>query len=181
MRRGMKLFGVASAVVLVLAAAGYSSTRGASPSGAVSARSATAVPAWLKKARKNALQAQKITTHVVSRAYGKFTPKPNATIFHIACNLAFEGCSKLANGTSCFNNGIQREAGCNHHQRHRHLGRRRSVRTCRTGRNHDRRVVYRQRPGCCGRGDGGCRRCLREAIAPARPMSSLRTVAARQT
>ena len=98
MRRGMKLFGVASAVVLVLAAAGYSSTRGASPSGAVSARSATAVPAWLKKARKNALQAQKITTHVVSRAYGKFTPKPNATIFHIACNLAFEGCSKLANG-----------------------------------------------------------------------------------
>ena len=97
-KRSSKLLAVASvlALVLVLAAASYG--RGTKSNHSARVAAAKAAPAWLTRAEANAKAAEQIPTQILSQKYGAFTPKPHAVIYHIACNLALEGCTKLANG-----------------------------------------------------------------------------------
>jgi ribose transport system substrate-binding protein len=96
--RGVKLAGVLGLLALVLALASASYGRVSGTAAPQSAAVSSADPPWLVQAKKNAAIAQAIPKTIVSAKYGAFKPRPNKTIYHIACNLALEGCTKLANG-----------------------------------------------------------------------------------
>lgn len=98
MKKGMKVFAGFTAVVavLVLAAGSYGGNRGAQSGDRVA--SASADPPWLVQARKDAAAAQVFPKTIPSKMYGAFKPKANGTIYHIACNLALPGCTKIKNG-----------------------------------------------------------------------------------
>ena len=101
MKKGIKALAVASTIgiVLALAAASYGSNQSSqSTHRTAGAASASADPAWLALAKNNALKSQTIPTKIPSAAYGAFKPKSTATIYHIACNLALPGCTKIKNG-----------------------------------------------------------------------------------
>lgn len=72
-----------------------SSSSGAHPTGRATAASS---PSWLVAAQTAVKQAEQVPTSILQTPLGKFTPKSSGLIFHVACNLALEGCSKLANG-----------------------------------------------------------------------------------
>jgi ribose transport system substrate-binding protein len=57
-----------------------------------------ATPAWLASAESATATAEKVPTAILQSALGAFKPKAKGLIFHVACNLALEGCSKIANG-----------------------------------------------------------------------------------
>jgi ribose transport system substrate-binding protein len=96
----LKAVGLVGAAVLALAVAGCGSNDNGSSATGTSAQTTTAAstPAWLTKADDAAQKAQEVPTEILSSSLGEFTPKPKATIYHVACNLALEGCTKIANG-----------------------------------------------------------------------------------
>jgi len=86
-------------LVALVAAAVYagvsSSSSGARPSPQATV---AASPSWLVAAQNATVAAQKVPTSILQTSLGKFKPKSSGLIFHVACNLALEGCSKIANG-----------------------------------------------------------------------------------
>lgn len=100
MRSGAKVLAVLAALAMVGAAGcGSSDDDGASKdSGAAQSSTKTASdPAWLTSAEAAAADATKIPDTVPSNDLGPFDPPKGKTIYHVACNLALEGCSKIAN------------------------------------------------------------------------------------
>jgi ribose transport system substrate-binding protein len=81
-----------------VAGCGSSKDDGASKgSGAAQSSKPAADPAWLTSAQSAAVGATKIPDAVPSNDLGPFDPPKGKTIYHVACNLALEGCSKIAN------------------------------------------------------------------------------------
>jgi ribose transport system substrate-binding protein len=93
--------------VLALAGCGSSSSSsstsgggggGATTSAATSASTGSSTPSWLSSAEAAATKAEQVPTSILQTSLGSFKPKAGGMIFHVACNLALEGCSKVANG-----------------------------------------------------------------------------------
>jgi ribose transport system substrate-binding protein len=99
-RSGAKVLALLAALAMTggVAACGSSnddsSKDSASSQGTATAESA---PAWLTQAESAAAEAVKIPDTVPSNDLGPFDPPKGKTIYHVACNLALEGCSKIAN------------------------------------------------------------------------------------
>ena len=70
------------------AAAGTTASAGATTESA---------PAWLTDAQQAAKAATQKPTKILSESLGPFTPKPDGSFYHVACNMALEGCAKIAN------------------------------------------------------------------------------------
>jgi ribose transport system substrate-binding protein len=81
------------AVTAIVAGCG-SSTSTSTTSSASSGSASSSVTA----AKAEATKSEQVPTSILQTGLGSFTPKPGGTIYHIACNLALEGCSKVANG-----------------------------------------------------------------------------------
>jgi ribose transport system substrate-binding protein len=81
-------------VAAALFAAISSTSSGARPTNRATAASAS----WLAAAQQAATQAAQVPTSILQTPLGSFAPKSSGLIFHVACNLALEGCSKIANG-----------------------------------------------------------------------------------
>jgi ribose transport system substrate-binding protein len=100
-RSGAKALAALAALAMTgLAACGSSndgSATKASGSSAQGTKQQPSAPAWLKTAQTAAAEATKIPTTVPSGDLGPFNPPKGKTIYHVACNLALEGCSKIAN------------------------------------------------------------------------------------
>lgn len=99
MRSGGKVLAVLAALAMTgVAACGSRDDDGASnDSGAAQSSTQAAAPAWLTSAQTAAAEATKIPDSVPSNDLGEFDPPKDQTIYHVACNLALEGCSKIAN------------------------------------------------------------------------------------
>jgi ribose transport system substrate-binding protein len=81
-----------------VAACGSSNDSGSKNSGAAkSSTQQASAPAWLTAAQTAATEATKVPSTVPSNDLGPFSPPKGKTIYHVACNLALEGCSKIAN------------------------------------------------------------------------------------
>jgi ribose transport system substrate-binding protein len=98
---GAKVLAVLAALAMTgLAGCGSSkdtnSTNDSGASKSSGSQSASA-PAWLTSAQTAAAEATKVPDTVPSNDLGPFTPPKGKTIYHVACNLALEGCSKIAN------------------------------------------------------------------------------------
>jgi len=70
-------------------------------SGATAAQTTAAAgdsgaPAWLTAAQDAAKKATAFPDKIQSAQLGSFTPKPSATIYHVACNLALGGCARFS-------------------------------------------------------------------------------------
>ncbi len=99
MRSGAKVLALLAALAMTGAAACGSSDDESSSKDSASQGTATAesAPAWLTQAQSAAAEAVKIPDTVPSNDLGPFDPPKGKTIYHVACNLALEGCSKIAN------------------------------------------------------------------------------------
>ena len=100
MRSGAKVLAVAALLAASpgLAACGSSNGGSSSKDGAASqSQSGSADAAWLTDAKAKAKGATTIPDKVPSADLGPFTPPKGKTVYHVACNLALEGCSKIAN------------------------------------------------------------------------------------
>ena len=100
MRSGAKVLALLAALAMTGAAAcGSSDDESASKDSASAQGTATAesAPAWLTQAETAAAEATKVPDTVPSTELGSFDPPKGKTIYHVACNLALEGCSKIAN------------------------------------------------------------------------------------
>jgi ribose transport system substrate-binding protein len=75
-----------------------SSGGAASSTTTTGAAAASSTPSWLTAAQAATAKAAQVPTSILQTSLGSFTPKSSGLIFHVACNLALEGCSKLANG-----------------------------------------------------------------------------------
>jgi len=98
MKKGVKVLAGISAVVAVLVLAAGSYGGSTAPKSGARVAAAAADPPWLVQARKNATAAQVFPKTIPSAMYGSFKPKKTGTIYHIACNLALPGCTKIKNG-----------------------------------------------------------------------------------
>jgi ribose transport system substrate-binding protein len=91
-----------AAVIAGCGSSSSSSTSSSSGGGAATTSTAAAAssstPSWLASAQTATAQAEQVPTSILQTSLGSFKPKPNGVIFHVACNLALEGCSKLADG-----------------------------------------------------------------------------------
>jgi ribose transport system substrate-binding protein len=100
-RSGAKVLALLAALAMTgsVAACGSSDDDNGSKDGASAQGTATAesAPAWLTQAETAAAEATKIPDTVPSNDLGPFDPPKGKTIYHVACNLALEGCSKIAN------------------------------------------------------------------------------------
>jgi ribose transport system substrate-binding protein len=98
-RSGPKALALLAALAMTGAAAcGSSNDSGSKDSGAAqSATKPASAPAWLTAAQTAAAAATKVPDAVPSNDLGPFDPPKGKTIYHVACNLALEGCSKIAN------------------------------------------------------------------------------------
>lgn len=86
-------------VVLIAVLASRNNTAAASTRATVAtAHTAAGTPSWLASAEAATKQATQVPTSILQTSLGSFKPKKSGLIFHVACNLALEGCSKLANG-----------------------------------------------------------------------------------
>jgi ribose transport system substrate-binding protein len=89
------------AAVIAGCGSSSSSTTSSSSGGAATTTAspaASSTPSWLTAAQAATTKAEQVPTSILQTSLGSFTPKSNGLIFHVACNLALEGCSKLANG-----------------------------------------------------------------------------------
>ncbi|MHB1536914.1 MAG: sugar ABC transporter substrate-binding protein [Solirubrobacteraceae bacterium] len=83
------------AVAVVIAGCGSASnTSNTSKSNA----SSNSTPSWLAAAQAATKKAEEVPTSILQASLGSFTPKSKGLIYHVACNLALEGCTKLADG-----------------------------------------------------------------------------------
>lgn len=76
-----------------------SDDEGGSTSASTSASTSTSEAAaadWLTAAQDSSQEAQVVPTEIAAAELGAFSPKPDGSIFHVACNLALEGCSDKA-------------------------------------------------------------------------------------
>jgi ribose transport system substrate-binding protein len=92
---------VASITAVVLIAVLVSSNSSAvagTRAHAATSKAAAATPAWLTKAESATKKNEQVPTSILQTSLGSFKPAKSGLIFHVACNLALEGCSKLANG-----------------------------------------------------------------------------------
>jgi ribose transport system substrate-binding protein len=92
---------VASTAAVVLIAVLVSSNSSAvanTRAHAVTSKAAAATPAWLAAAESATKTAEQVPTSILQAPLGPFKPAKSGLIFHVACNLALEGCSKIANG-----------------------------------------------------------------------------------
>ncbi|HUA03963.1 MAG TPA: substrate-binding domain-containing protein [Solirubrobacteraceae bacterium] len=107
----MKVRSTLLALVTAVAVAGLTAGCGSSSSSSTTTASAAAntgtsstaaasssTPSWLAAAQSATSQAEQVPTAILQTPLGSFKPKSSGTIFHVACNLALEGCTKLANG-----------------------------------------------------------------------------------
>ena len=85
-------------VVALAAVALYAGVSSSSSTAKLNTRASVATASWLVAAEKATTQAEAIPTSILQTSLGKFKPKASGLIFHVACNLALEGCSKIANG-----------------------------------------------------------------------------------
>jgi ribose transport system substrate-binding protein len=92
-----KVLVVAVSALIGLSACGSSGDDKGSGSGASQSTPAASDPAWLTTAQTAAADATKIPDKVPSADLGPFDPPKDKTVYHVACNLALEGCSKIAN------------------------------------------------------------------------------------
>ncbi|MEA2397509.1 MAG: ribose transport system substrate-binding protein [Thermoleophilaceae bacterium] len=81
------------AVTAIIAGCGSSSTSSTS-----SSASSSSAPSSVAAAKAEATKSEQVPTSILQAGLGSFTPKPGGTIYHVACNLALEGCTKLSNG-----------------------------------------------------------------------------------
>jgi ribose transport system substrate-binding protein len=86
-----------SLAAMALVAIGCGSDSKSSSTAASTAASAPSSPAWLTDAKASAAKSTAVPAKIPSTSLGTFTPKSSGTIYHVACNLALEGCSKIAN------------------------------------------------------------------------------------
>jgi ribose transport system substrate-binding protein len=98
-RSGAKALALLAALAMTgVAACGSSNDSGSKSSGAAkSSTQQASAPAWLTTAQTAATEATKVPSTVPSNDLGPFSPPKGKTIYHVACNLALEGCSKIAN------------------------------------------------------------------------------------
>ena len=94
MGRGRKLVALAATVAaaVTIAACGDDGDSSAASSGEPSSSAET--EAWLTNAEEIATAAEQVPETIPSAELGEFTPKPGASIYYVACNLALEGCSR---------------------------------------------------------------------------------------
>jgi ribose transport system substrate-binding protein len=91
-----------AAVAALTAGCGSSSSSSSAASAPAStgttstAAASSSAPSWLTAAQSATAKAEQVPTSILQT--GSFTPKSSGLIFHVACNLALEGCTKLANG-----------------------------------------------------------------------------------
>jgi ribose transport system substrate-binding protein len=97
---------IAVAIAVVMASCGSSSssssststTQAASTGTSSTAAASSSAPSWLTAAQSATAKAEQVPTTILQTSLGPFKPKSSGLIFHVACNLALEGCTKLANG-----------------------------------------------------------------------------------
>lgn len=87
--------GVVLLAVMALVAAGCGSDDSKARPASTGTTAASA-PEWLTAAKDATAVNSTVPTEILSSSLGAFTPKPKATIYHVACNLALEGCAKNA-------------------------------------------------------------------------------------
>jgi ribose transport system substrate-binding protein len=87
----------AAAVVLAVSGCGSDDDDKGSESASSSASDGGA-PAWLVAAQEATKENTQVPTEIESMALGPFDPPAQGLIYHVACNLALEGCSKNAKG-----------------------------------------------------------------------------------
>lgn len=75
-----------------------STSSGGAASTTTGSAAASSTPSWLAAAQAATAKASQVPTSILQTSLGSFKPKPSGVIYHVACNLALEGCSKLANG-----------------------------------------------------------------------------------
>lgn len=99
MRSGAKALAVAMVLAAAsgLAACGSDDEDAGAGDAAATATQAAEAAAWLTDAQAKAKEATTIPDTVPSADLGPFSPPEGKTVYHVACNLALEGCSKIAN------------------------------------------------------------------------------------
>jgi ribose transport system substrate-binding protein len=80
------------------AASTTSASAAASTGSSSTASASSSTPSWLAAAQTASSQAEQVPATILQSPLGPFKPKSSGMIFHVACNLALEGCTKLANG-----------------------------------------------------------------------------------
>ncbi len=94
MRKHLIMAACAVAAAALLAACSSSSSGGSASS---SAGTGGGTPSYVTDAQKAVTAAETIPTTIPSATLGPVKVKAGSTIYHIACNLALEGCSNVAN------------------------------------------------------------------------------------
>lgn len=74
-----------------------STSSSASATTASTTQTADSAPEWLTEARATAEEAMQLPDTIPTADLGSFEPKQGELVYHVACNLAIEGCSKIAN------------------------------------------------------------------------------------
>jgi len=95
-RRSLWVAGVVVVAVMALVATGCGSDDSKTTSTAGGSTDSASAPAWLTAAKEATAKNTQMPTEILSTSLGEFKPKPSGTIYHVACNLALEGCSKIA-------------------------------------------------------------------------------------
>jgi ribose transport system substrate-binding protein len=97
-RSGAKVLAVLAALAMVGAAGcGSSDDNSSTDNGAAQSSGQDSTAQWLTDAQSAAAEATKMPDSIPSNDLGAFDPPKGKTIYHVACNLALEGCSKIAN------------------------------------------------------------------------------------
>lgn len=97
-KRVSRVVGTAWIAALVLAVAGCGSDDKDTGTTTASDGANASAPAWLTAAKESAAAGTAMPTEIKSAELGPFDPPAKGLVYHVACNMALEGCSKNAKG-----------------------------------------------------------------------------------